>query len=396
VSLQREDGSYAGWTVFAGRNGSGKSTLLKAIALAVAGAQNGRTLVTVFPNWVFRGKPEGEAAVQIEVDRNKDKYQGPGNTAFTPYWLALKWIANNSSDTLKSVDEKNIKNVQKAPYQGPWADNPEGWMLIGYGPYRHIGPMTVDIAQKKAVPLLSRLVSLFSEASLVDAISWPKEIHYKSLENKPGQKELLAGLVSLLSDGLLPDGAAVEKVDSDGLWICRGDVSLPLEQLSDGYKDVPFATDLDEQKLVVVGHTTKPSCALGVKQAPTVVDFFHVSQGILLSFFTCDTCFPSVSLIILREYPSKNASLLSGNRPPFRGKVNHIYMVSSAFSAFFAVSIRDTPTPSPPPPPPQTPVPPAAEAPLSTIPPTAHTPPPPPHTDPPPPPPFSTSSPSNP
>ncbi|MBU3864303.1 ATP-binding protein [Streptomyces sp. 4503] len=30
---RREDGSYAGWTVLAGRNGSGKSTVLQALAL---------------------------------------------------------------------------------------------------------------------------------------------------------------------------------------------------------------------------------------------------------------------------------------------------------------------------------------------------------------------------
>ena len=30
--LQRPDGSYAGWNVFAGVNGSGKTTLLRAVA----------------------------------------------------------------------------------------------------------------------------------------------------------------------------------------------------------------------------------------------------------------------------------------------------------------------------------------------------------------------------
>ena len=33
VSLDRGDGSYAGWTVFAGRNGTGKSTLLHLLGI---------------------------------------------------------------------------------------------------------------------------------------------------------------------------------------------------------------------------------------------------------------------------------------------------------------------------------------------------------------------------
>ena len=37
LDFARPDGSYAGWTVLAGRNGSGKTTMLQAIALALAG-----------------------------------------------------------------------------------------------------------------------------------------------------------------------------------------------------------------------------------------------------------------------------------------------------------------------------------------------------------------------
>ena len=48
LDLTRPDGSYAGWTVLAGRNGSGKSTLLRAVALAVSGPSAARGLVTGF------------------------------------------------------------------------------------------------------------------------------------------------------------------------------------------------------------------------------------------------------------------------------------------------------------------------------------------------------------
>lgn len=245
LNLQRADGSYAGWTVFAGRNGSGKSTLLKAIALSVIGPLTARSLVSSFPSWVCKGQSEGSIAVKLEMDKETDKFQGGGNTAIYPFWVGLKWNSSPNSDSVKGWIDKNITNKRKAPERGPWADTPKGWMITGYGPYRHIGPMTIDVAQKKSVPLLSRLVSLFSESTLVDSIEWMKTIHAKALEGRTGQAQLLDAIVKLLSQGLLPDDSVVEKVDTEGLWIRRNGISLPLEQLSDGYKSIAaFVVDL--------------------------------------------------------------------------------------------------------------------------------------------------------
>ena len=50
ISLDRGDGIYAGWTVFAGRNGAGKSTLLKGLALTCIGSSDAYSLVGSFIN----------------------------------------------------------------------------------------------------------------------------------------------------------------------------------------------------------------------------------------------------------------------------------------------------------------------------------------------------------
>ena len=45
-----------------------------------------------------------------------------------------------------------------------------------------------------------------------------------------------ARVLGLLDDGMLPGGVRVRKIDSDGLWVQQGEVSLPLQELSDGYR----------------------------------------------------------------------------------------------------------------------------------------------------------------
>jgi len=52
LSLDRGDGTYAGWTVFAGRNASGKTTLLRAIALALVGPRGADRLQNTFRGWI--------------------------------------------------------------------------------------------------------------------------------------------------------------------------------------------------------------------------------------------------------------------------------------------------------------------------------------------------------
>ncbi len=86
---------------------------------------------------------------------------------------------------------------------------------------------------------VSRLVSLFREdASLVESVQWLKELHLRRLEGREGAGELLDGVLKLVNDGLLPDSTTVDKVDSEGLWVTQRGVSLPLRDMSDGYRTV--------------------------------------------------------------------------------------------------------------------------------------------------------------
>lgn len=233
ISLDRGDGVYAGWTVFAGRNGAGKSTLLKALALSIVGPLMARSLVGSFPGWVRRGASVARVGTKLVCDGTQDAFQERGNIPASPFWSGLEWKANpGGSDAL----DRWVEN-DSAVDRGPWHDGPRGWFVAGYGPYRHLGPPTAEIVQKTADPVVARLINLFNEsATLSEAVDWLKHQHHRALENKPGAAELRDVILTLLGDGLLPDGSKVERVDSDGLWLTQGGVTVHLEQVSDGYR----------------------------------------------------------------------------------------------------------------------------------------------------------------
>lgn len=240
ISLDRGDGTYAGWTVFAGRNGAGKSTLLKALALSIIGPLAARSLAGVFSDWVRVGAASGTIATSLDFDSGRDEFQSGGRTTKGRFWTGLEWRPNpHGTDALDRWLTKLPPNQAKAPDRGPWGESPRGWFVAGYGPYRHLGPTTADIVRLNANPVLARLVNLFHEAAtLSDAIEWLQQVHARALEDRPGAQQLRDDVLAFMADGLLPDDSTVERVDSDGLWVCRDGVSLPLEQVSDGYRTV--------------------------------------------------------------------------------------------------------------------------------------------------------------
>lgn len=235
----RPSATPAGWTVLAGRNGSGKSTLLRAIALSIVGPSAARVLQESFSEWIQTGKEGAEVETLVELSPG-DKFEGAGRLPEDPFWTGLRWRRNpdQPEPTLSSYLSSNPQNRRKAPIRGPWAENPGGWLVVGYGPYRRISGHATAAQRLMVGPdRIARLVSLFREdASLVECVEWLREIYLWALEKKPGAQELLDSVISLLNDGLLPDHVLVEGIDSNGLWVLQHGARLPLDQLSDGYR----------------------------------------------------------------------------------------------------------------------------------------------------------------
>ncbi|MGW2087439.1 AAA family ATPase [Streptomyces sp. NPDC001880] len=247
LTLTRPDGSHAGWTVLAGRNGSGKTTLLRALALALSGPVPARGLVQSFENWVTRGADSGTAEAEVVRDWFFDKFTASGRTQHE-FWTGLRWTApadgaggRRSAQPALGEIRYNPRAQGASPAQrGPWADNPVGWFCAAYGPFRRMAGGSGEVQRLMlASGPVARQAGLFHEdASLAEGVAWLIEQHLRALEGREGAAELKASALSVLGDGLLPDGYRVEEVDSEGLWVTRDGHRYPLREMSDGFRTV--------------------------------------------------------------------------------------------------------------------------------------------------------------
>ncbi len=197
--------------VVAGRNGAGKTSFLQAIALGVYGDHLGRQYAS---NWTKRGN--SESSVRIELDLP------PGLPNEGRFEFLRQY--QSSSDLL----------IDLAEMEPPL-------FLVGYGPMRRLNGEASFHASRDAQSPEDRVITLFHEgAALREVVSWIQLLHTRKLEEKEGAQQLLDGVLALMSDGLLPDGGSVTKVDSDGIQLSLGVPQRTefLHQSSDGYRTV--------------------------------------------------------------------------------------------------------------------------------------------------------------
>jgi energy-coupling factor transporter ATP-binding protein EcfA2 len=331
LSLDRGDGTYAGWTVFVGRNGSGKSTLLRAIALAAVGQRAGQSL-TVAPGWVAKDRGQGQALVVVEPGAG-DHYGADAALRLLALGDAtiaggLQWRAGRQFVIIDTVakarprpgdpDGSRINAVEALEAtalleRGPWAPEPNGWFIVGYGAHRRLGAAHPDIqSRSEADPVFARVINLFSEsATLSESVDWLKDVHLRALERKDGATELKADVLRLLGDGLLPDGSVVKDIDSDGLWVVRDGVRLNLDQVSDGYRTVAaLVLDLARRLHATYGSlalTTHPDGHVvcdheGVVLIDEVDAHLHVSWQQQIGFWLTSR-FPKLQFLVTTHSP---------------------------------------------------------------------------------------------
>lgn len=252
-SLVRDDGSYAGWTVFTGDNGSGKSTLLKAIAIGLTGKDTARALQPSFHRWIREGSEDKTASIQLEIVRRveDDTIASAGQPPAEPFPAKIVLANGGKETTLQvAIPPKKSKNYS-TPDRTIWSLDARGWFSCGYGPFRRVFGASSEAMQQMLTPSTARFATMFQEAaSLAEADRWLRDLKYKELEDKQrdsgAESEPLKILLQLLKDDLIPKGLTVDRVDSDGLWLVdKNGVQLAWAEMSDGYRSaLALLTDI--------------------------------------------------------------------------------------------------------------------------------------------------------
>ncbi len=260
LGFTRPDGAHAGWTVLAGPNGAGKSTLLRALALALVGPSVSRSLVTDFRGWLSRGETDGRVRALIHPDPEWDRVPRERDVLREPFEAELHWSDFGGVRPQFLIEPDRTVLLEN----GPWTEEPRGWFVVGYGPFRRLGG---NWSRPVPVPgAVSRLANLFGEdASLAEGLRWLTGVH---LGWREGSADLPGFVLSLLDDGLLPGGLRVARLDGDGLWVAHGGEEFLLGELGDGHRVVvALVVDLVRHAFEVFGRA-----ALGeYAGAPAVV-----------------------------------------------------------------------------------------------------------------------------
>lgn len=221
--------------------------------IAIAGPAAARNLVESFSNWIHDREDLASTTVKVEFSQS-DSFKTGRPMTFNPS-MALQW--SRVEDGPAPVMERKIVGGRWDPTRGPWSENPRGWFVAGYGPFRRLSSATSEALRLMMSPgRPAALASLFREdASLSESIQWLQSVYLKRLEGDEQASELEKLVLRILADGLLPEGMTVEKVDSTGLWVTTPEGrSVALTELSDGYRTVTgLVLDLVRQVFVENG-----------------------------------------------------------------------------------------------------------------------------------------------
>lgn len=313
IDLERPDGSLAGWTVVAGRNGAGKSSFLQAVALSLCGPETARSLQESWAGWIREGQQSATVSTRIRHSPDHDRFIQTGRLPRESFWTGLRWDATDAGpEPVMAAHRETSHTRTRTANRGPWADNPSGWLVAGYGPFRRLSSAASDAQRLMVGPgHVARLVSLFREdASLAESVLWLQDIYLRRLEQKPGWGELEEVVLRLLGDGLLPGDMEILKVDSEGLWMAYEGVELPLRDLSDGYRTVAalvldIVRHLHDTYGTLVLSGTPDGLALdypGVVLIDEIDAHLHVSWQQVIGFWL-KTRFPSIQFIVSTHSP---------------------------------------------------------------------------------------------
>jgi hypothetical protein len=269
------------WTTFFGRNGLGKSTLLQAIGAALAGPSAVRELLPAADGWARKGADWGEIVAEILWSQGDSVTTRPRATPFS-----LRYLVSGSDPaklpelleerpTLPEVvawsgegspkDRENYTKDRKQLQQAAFAEDNQGWLACGYGPFRRLSggaeyANQIVSRQRRS----ARFVTLFREdAALTNATAWLLDLYNAAKDNSVADAKKLEIVKKALSENLMPEPAELI-LTSRTAKLKRGEGSEVLFQdLSDGYRSM-LALGIDLLRWLTQAFPEQPdplSCA---------------------------------------------------------------------------------------------------------------------------------------
>jgi hypothetical protein len=276
------------------------------MAVALGGEAMAYSLGLGFDNWVSSGSDYAAVMATVQFDPTLDLMRSRRKVNSRHVMAGVVWDIvgdgdNSFEDVAMYVDPaEGIASVVDVPY----GESAKGWLLLGYGPFRRLTGIEGRSSGGRAE---RRLATLFDEnSSLVEGVGWLVQQHLRALEGRKGAEDLKDAVLRVLADGLLPDDFAVRGVDSDGLWVLRGERSFPLREMSDGYRTVTaLVVDMISQIHEAYGSLTLDGTAVmnpGVVLIDEVDAHLHVSWQKRIGGWLTEH-FPNIQFIVTTHSP---------------------------------------------------------------------------------------------
>lgn len=252
IDFEIEFPNPAGWHVLIGDNGAGKSTIIRSMSLVLIGEEQIQGLRANWSNWLNQQSKIGEIDLTVIPSQSVNlvigQYAAPINKS--QIFNKARFTRENNEVSLLIADRFFPKVYEMAGR----------WFSVAYGPYRRFegGDSQWDeLYKNSSLERLAAHLSVFGEdVALTEAISWLKDLNYKSLEKNEESQHTLKNLKNLInSEDFLPHNAKLENVSSDGVFFKDGNGTIiSVNQMSDGYRSILSMTfELIRQLVRVYG-----------------------------------------------------------------------------------------------------------------------------------------------
>jgi predicted ATP-binding protein involved in virulence len=231
----------AGWHVIIGDNGAGKSTIVRSISLGIIGPNDSKALRLNLNDWVRRNEEEEIGTIALTVQKgNEDSKVGKSRPRTKPFPAVISLKRKEGNGFI-------LEGNKGAPFENIWS-NAYGWFSCAFGPFRRFtGGEKEWMKVYYSDPRAAAHLSVFGEdVALTEAIDWLKSLHIKSLEKASSQlsteseSDILSSLKAFLNEGgLLPHGAKLDSISSEGVFFTDGNgATIDVAQMSDGYRSI--------------------------------------------------------------------------------------------------------------------------------------------------------------